>query len=223
MKLKLIFVILFVLQTNSYSQMVIGGLENVEMMSTLLRSDSDLSKDVEGSPYLKKEFTQGFIGNISQPVLLRYNSFKDEYEYKSVSDSIFIIPKKTELNPVVTLGKKAFFTNYFSENGEKSSGYLIEVYSKKIKIFKNEKIILIPAEQPKNGYDSYKPARFKITNPKYYIQLNEDVVPFPKNKKALINLFPYKENEIIDFLKINKINLSKEEDMKKLVTFLETI
>jgi hypothetical protein len=49
------------------------------------------------------------------------------------------------------------------------------------------------------------------------------VIPFPKNKKALISLFSNHEEKINAFLKSEKISFKHEADLIKLTQFLATL
>ncbi len=85
--------------------------------------------------------------------------------------------------------------------------------------------MFIEEKQSKTGYDAYRPPQFKRLNDKYFIKLynNDFVVLLPKNKKLFANLYPESKSEVLAFIKEKKVKLNKEQDLLKLINFINSL
>lgn len=220
-----ILVCFYLVITNSNAQLIMGGINQVEMNSVLLRKGNTRDTDVTGSQYFNENFLKGKIKGIPESVELRYNAYTDEVEFRDSNDTIYTLIKDEKLNPIEFFKKKIVYTEYQNEKNQIVNGYLFEVYTSKYKIFKNEKIILLPAKEPRSGYDIYTPPKLQKTNSLFFLKLSDDkdIFVFPKNKNELIKHFPDKKNEINEFFKSNKLGFSKEGDLIQIVNFLEKL
>ena len=60
-------------------------------------------------------------------------------------------------------------------------------------------------------------------NDEYYLKLKDNsIVPFPKNKKGVLDLFPTQKQAIEDFIKANKTSFSTESSMMQLAQFISS-
>ncbi|TBX70039.1 hypothetical protein EZL74_04645 [Flavobacterium silvisoli] len=72
-----------------------------------------------------------------------------------------------------------------------------------------------------NAYESDRPASYvKAEDAFYFKNRDKEIIEFPSNKKGLLKLFPEKKMEIEIFIKQNKTDFKKEEDLIKLIEFL---
>ena len=172
--------------------------------------------DIKGSPFTDKNFQKAKTedGNI---IPVRYNSFTDQMEYFTGID-IYILPVTTPFKKFVFEGGKKEVIVY-TTSGE--IGYYFELVSGKNRLlkkvrsnFKNE----IPSN---NTYVSSTPARFEMMKPRYFILNDNQIIEIPKNIKDLLS--SYSNNQDLEnFIKKNKIKSNQEEDLIKLVLFLNT-
>lgn len=194
---------------------------------TLFKVDSPSSKrglsydEIQGTPYLNKTFSQAsFI--ISDKVNIetapaRYNAYSDNIEFKRgdevlalLSDNPFTRVEFSDTNQIlVKLNIDDDLKGYFFEivKGKNS------LYKKVIAKFND----FVPAA---NSYAMDRPANFNILNPTYYINTEKGFIKRPNNKREIIDQFPEKKAALNFFFKENKIRFDKEEDLKKLVIFL---
>ncbi len=222
MKNLFLLLLLFAFDSFSQSQFVGDALDPMRS-GALFRTKPDDNKAVQGSPYTNKNFTNAVLPNLSGSLPMRYNAVKDEIEVQLAPDSIFAVPMKKEFSPIKIASNNYFLCNYTDDKNEKTTGYLVEVYQNKLGLFKKERIVFYPAKEAIGSYDVPKSARFEKVDDHFYIYNQKEIVIFPKNKKGLISLFPENEQPITQFLSKNKVNFSNEDDMKKIIVFLESL
>lgn len=173
--------------------------------------------EIEGSPYLNKNFSMAKIGENFEEVPVRYNSYKDEIEFQK-DGKTQVIPKQNQFSRIEIKSPKQTFV--FMDSNDELKGYFIELIKGKNSLYKKEKTIfrdLVPAA---NSYASDKPASFKNQDAVYYITTEKSMIKKPKNQKEIIEQFPDKKESLTSFFKSNKIKFDKEEDLIKLVNFL---
>lgn len=179
-----------------------------------------------GTPYLNDLFMSSQIAGTENVFQTRYNAHMDEVEVRH-DDSVFVIPKEEQYNSIFykLAGTKLQLMRYNGEKDEYIYGYLFELFAQEnFGIYKREKVSFQEARPAPNAYATAFPPKYTKKNPEFYLKLEETkVVPFPKSKKALLNLFPNKEGAISDYLKGETISFKEEGDLVKLTKFLATI
>lgn len=163
----------------------------------------------------------------SQTEFAKYNAYTDKIEILNAGGDIRILtPEKGAVLASVDAKKKYIYTDYINKKNENVVGYL-NIISKNsnVSLFKKEQIVLVPATEAKNSYDTPKPAHYKKLDAEYFIQLKENttIVPFPKKKKEIERIIPGKEKEINTFMKESKISFSDEQDLIRLSVFINTL
>ncbi|WP_162087570.1 hypothetical protein [Chryseobacterium aquaeductus] len=223
-----IFVILLSFQLSAQQMTALsysGG--QLSTGSTLFKVDSPSSKrglsydEIQGTPYLNKTYFQAsFI--ISDKVdaetaLARYNAYSDNIEFKRgdevltlLSDNPFTRVEFRDLNQILVK---------LNTDGD-LQGYFFEIVRGKNSLYKKVKAKFNDFVPAANSYSMDRPANFNILNPTYYIKTEKDFIKRPNNKREIIDKFPDKREVLNIFFKENKIRFDKEEDLEKLVTFL---
>ncbi|WP_175620740.1 hypothetical protein [Chryseobacterium schmidteae] len=174
-------------------------------------------EDVSGSPYSKVNFSDAQIADNYVKVPVRYNSYTDQIEFQR-DDKIMILPEESKFSRIEISSPKQ--TLVLMDTNDDLGGYFFEISKGKVSLYKKEQTKFIDAEAATNSYTSDKPASFKSLNPIYYIKSENNIIKKPKNQKEIIAQFPEKKDALNTFFKENKIRFDKEEDLKKLVTFL---
>lgn len=174
-------------------------------------------EDISGSPYQDKNFREAKISENYQNAQVRYNSYKDEIEFKS-NEEIMVLPKDSKFERVEIISPKQVIV-YRNIEGE-PGGYYYELVGGKNTLYKKVRTRFFDMQPASTPYGSDKPAYFNTVSPVYYIIANGESIKKPKNQKQIIDLLPDKKEVLNSFFKENKIKLDKEEDLKKLVTFL---
>ena len=171
-----------------------------------------------GNPYLFRDFANGEIvttDNFRYKGKMRYNIYDDEIEYLVNDDKFWV------LNPwvldFITIDSMTFI--YCSaDNQIKSDGsYYILLVSGDCKLLLKKDVILNDPVAAKPYVDA-KPAEFVDRRDFYYILLGDREPVKITSKQKLLELFPGKTKQMKNYLK--KISLNKEEDLVKLVEWV---
>ncbi len=187
------------------------------------RGGNTLEKNVVGSPYVIPAYLPGKVNGFKQTVPLRYNAYTDEIEYKHDTETEYVLPKKEDMSPISIQDKTYLLYDYVDNANEKINGYLVEKHRNKYVLLLREHIKYKEGKDAIGSYDVERPPSFQKQKEVYYYFNNNKVLTMPTSKKELLAAFPNKKNEINAFLKSNKINFSKEEDLKVLLGLLETL
>lgn len=171
--------------------------------------------EIQGSPYLSKNFSIAKVGENFEEVPVRYNSYKDEIEFQK-DGKPQVLPKDSKFSKIEIKSPRQTFVFL---NTPEDSGYFIELVNGKNSLYKKVKTIFRDAVPAANSYASDKPAQFKMQDPVYYIKTQNTFIK-AKNQKEVMEQLPDKKEGLISFFKSNKIKFDREEDLINLVNFL---
>lgn len=174
-------------------------------------------EEISGTPYLTKNFSNAKIADSYEQVPVRYNGYSDEVEFQK-NGQISVIPKDPKFSRIEVLSPKQAII--LLNTSDDLSGYFFEVVNDKNALYKKIKTKFTDAVPAANSYTSDKPASFRTLDPVYYIKTDTGFIKKPKNQKDIIAQFPDKKESLNTFFKSNKIKFDKEEDLIKLVNFL---
>lgn len=182
-----------------------------------------------GTPYLNEKFIPAKISiDNSKVYSVRYNAYSDEFEVKMAEDNIQTLNKAVENITITMVSTKELYgaLNYTDSKTGLDRGYFVfltpdnenaKLYLKKAKRF-------IEAKPAQTGYDVDKPAEFKDAKETFYISVGDGYAQeVPKKKKEISKIWPEKAKEINAFVKSNKIKSNREEDLIKLVNYINTL
>ena len=90
-----------------------------------------VAPNVVGSPYLFKIFASAKVSNVDFTVAMRYNVYKDEFEFINSKSDTLILNKMDLLNEITFVGTNTTYKllNY-NKKGKEVTGYLIVSHSK---------------------------------------------------------------------------------------------
>ncbi|REC57187.1 hypothetical protein DRF62_01275 [Chryseobacterium piscium] len=173
--------------------------------------------DIQGSPYYSKGYIVAKFSGSDESAPAKYNSYNDEVEFMK-EDKPYVLPKNETFSTVTFTTTKETLVRL--ETNDELSGYFFELVNGKNILYKKVKTKFIDAVVAVNSYATDRPAVFKALEPVYYIKTENGFIKNPKNKKEIIDQIPEKKEALSAFFKENKIKFDKEDDLKKLVTFL---
>lgn len=184
------------------------------------------SKEIQGSPYLNKIFSLVKVENVEEKSKMRYNVYKDEFEFITVKNDTLILDKLEDFKDLtfVATNTKYKLLNYLNLDNKFQFGYLIDVYQKKdFGLFKKENIGLTEEKIAKTSLEQNMPAKYYKSGDIYFLKTKEKIVEFPSSKKRLSKIFQDKKEAIETFVKENKIDFDKSTDKIKIIDFLSTL
>ncbi|WP_425235945.1 hypothetical protein [Ulvibacterium sp.] len=185
--------------------------------------------DIEGSMYYNKDFSLGKIYYANKPfksILARYNAYTDEIEIKrddrEQMESLFKGAKVScEIN-----GHRFIYSDYRNKKGNLENGYLVKVFSgKKYNLYEKKSKAFKEGQQPVTSLHLPTPDKF-VDKLDFYIAIDSDETPqfFPDSRKKLSTVFEDEKIGVLKtFIKKNEIDLSKKEDLQRLLMYAETV
>lgn len=185
--------------------------------------DENIPKDVQGSMYYIADFKPGNLyfenNRLDREFEYRYNAYKDEIEVKS-QDGQDILSKSPKLS-IEIFGSHFKYVSFLDEKSRVNFGYMRElvansdytVYQKDSKVFKQGK-------KSMNGMTPDLPSKL-IDQTNFYIQFTDSksAILFPDNKKDLMKMYPELKNGLKKFIKSEKIDFDKSEDVLKVMDY----
>jgi len=178
----------------------------------------------EGSPYMDEEFAEATIvsseNTVFKKVPLRYNVYYDRFEVQ-LDEGVFNLKPGGVVSKVNLQGHNFIYITYDYQSTE-GEGYLELITEGRYTLYKQHKIIFKKAE-PAQPYQEAKPAMFQERDPLFYVKYGDNQPLFIKNKRDLEEIAVDNEKALKDFIKDNRIKVRDEEDMVKVVEFLNEL
>lgn len=177
---------------------------------------------IEGSPYTTgKDFSKVIIPSYSKNVQpLRYNAYEDEMEF-SQNNEVYFANKEDGLEITFPELKKTYICLTYRLDDNRKQGYLVLLQKgPKYSLLKREKVELLKGEKSPNAYTKDANDYYAKEKDAYIISKDNNYYKIPKNTSDLTKIPSGNQKGLLDFAKANKINLSKEADLIKLVDYL---
>ncbi|AZA79120.1 hypothetical protein EG347_17170 [Chryseobacterium sp. G0186] len=173
--------------------------------------------EIIGSPYHSTDFHLAKVADNYEKAAVRYNSYLDEIEFQKDGKPL-VLPKENKFSRIEIASPKS--TIVLLETKDELSGYFFELVKGSNKLYKKVRTKFNDVVPAANSYASDKAAFFRTLEPVYYIQTTKGLIRKTKKEKDILLFFPEKKESIEAFFKSNSIKLNKEEDLIKLVNFL---
>jgi len=223
---KFILIVFLLIADTIFAQ---AGNENISFSTGnfFMRGNRPSTKEkiIDGTPYINgNDFTKVIIEGYSKNVQnLRYNAYDDEMEFKEGED-VYFTNKEEGLKIDFPALKKTYQCLNYSYDNKNRFGYLVLlVDNPKYSLFKREKIELLKGEKSPNAYSKDANDYYAKEKDVYLIKKDNTFSKLPKNQKEFINDFSLNKTEFDKFIKDNKLNFSKEEDLKKIITYFNSL
>ncbi|MGH1386521.1 hypothetical protein [Kordia sp.] len=186
-----------------------------------------LKANIEGTPYYDEGFNSANIAPINKVFMVRYNVALDVMEVIQQSDTV--VMNKANRNYIIKQNKGnlvyKILQNIESEKEDKLGYYIQLTNGKNVKLYRKDRKKFVKVKRAAYGSINASSAKYKEQKSEYYIEYGDSgsAVKLPRNKKAVIKLFASKEKEVKAFIKKNKIKVTKERDLEKLINYVNSL
>ncbi len=179
---------------------------------------------IEGTPYLNDQFVEGEIifGESNRTkVPVRYNIFQDLMEYQQNGKALALDPSKKIRE--VKMGDEIFIVDKYNLEGKSKLGFLSLLDTGKMTLV-SKKIVKYQEPLKNRGLDGGDlPAKFSRSSDAFFYRIGEGELKEVGNLKELIAGLPDKQEEIKQFAKKEKISPKKQEELRKLVRYYNSL
>lgn len=175
----------------------------------------------EGTPYLFEEFTGASIypkrGEGYRGIPMNYNIHNDDFEYlmENVSYSL----GNNDLVDHISVGNRDFYYMTYTYNSSEIKGYLELIAEGDYRFFKKHRVIYT-APQATRGYVEAQAAKFSPRSPDYFIELEDGNIVYFNKLNDIARLIPDEGGSIKDFIKKEKLQARREEDIVRLAEYI---
>ncbi len=181
--------------------------------------------DIEGSPYMNDEFINGSIYTVSKTqytdVPLRYNIYNDDIEFETPQNDVYALGAPEMIEKVV-FGDYTMEYIPFEFAKKIKKGFFKLMLSGKVSLYARPEIQFIEAKEPA-PYKEAEPARFNPKEDRYYIRIGMEAAQLCGNKKDAIAILSDHQKEVESFIKKEKINVKKLEELKSLLEYYNSL
>ncbi len=179
-------------------------------------------EDIDGTPFLEKDFITGVIYTIQKQkfvdVPLRYNMYNDKIEFETTDGTAAEIAVPDDVEKVEFGGYEFRYVKF--SDGKK--GYLQILEPGKAILYAQHKVLFRDRKAPAAYQDSER-ARFERIPVVYFIAVGDAAVKPATNKKEIAQIFPDHQAEIEYFISKNKIKTNKPEGLNELVKYYNSL
>lgn len=179
---------------------------------------------IQGSPYLSPEYVNGKVttadGITFNDLPLRYNCYNDVIEFKKEEISYDVHPK--DIADRSEFGGRVFRYLQFEPSFGPNKGYFEILAEGKANLCVKYHISFIEREELR-GYAVTKPDRFDNMQITYWISSENAPAKQIINKNKLLELLSDKKNEVESFISSQKLSIKKADDLKKIVSYYNTL
>ncbi len=180
--------------------------------------------NIKGSPYLTEEFLSGMIywnRMWNEGIDLRYNIYQGKFEVKLETGTIQIDPLRNNID-TLKYREEVFVKKYLEAGNDKLVVYLSLLGQQNgYALYKQYRIKLTEAVTDTDLYNKAKPAEYKTLTPVYYVFRGNEHWSV-KGNKTLAEIFQIDTKVVKSYLKDNKYNLSREEDLLETVLYFSS-
>ncbi len=177
-------------------------------------------ENVKGSPFVQADFVKGDVytsnGNFMQ-VDMRFDAF--EGTFALLLDGKVTYLDQTESIQKVSLGGTDYFLKNIGTAVKPKVLFMALLYKGQLSLFAKHNVNLRPEEPPRAMETEVRPAQFVKQNDSYYLQMGSGNILRIESFKDFGEIFADKAESIKAYVKQEKLNFKKQEDIIKLVKF----
>ena len=162
------------------------------------------------------------INNFKDIITAKYDAYKDLFAVELNNSRRFYLKKA--LGNKITFFKSRDVYQVFNDENNKTSFFKVVKESEKFALLIRQKVKLYGGEKPKSSYEGYVKPYFKKVKEVYYFSMDKsNAVKIPSNKKKFYMLFSDKSEKIKKYAKKNKLNIKKDKDLIKILSYYTSL
>ncbi len=202
---------------------------NIEQQQSTYGLTENEYKNLKGSPYVNEEFILSKIYNEKEVIFdnlyLRYNAFSDEIEIRNsqTNDKITYGALIKNSNEYINIFNKVYVFVHFGKSNVKGNYFEILSEQKMFDLYKKTTVKFYHPVDAITSYDKDKPAEFKYFHTYYLVDKPGNFTELPSNKNKLLKLLSKENKKVKDFAKKYKLNLDKDKDLIRLVSYYNSL
>jgi hypothetical protein len=183
-------------------------------------------ESIKDEAYTNPNFLQGTIYQedkaLKTDVLMRYNAFADEIEIKNnISDETYGALIKSPDIFVKILRDLYVFVPLDGSN-EKGGYFNVLSDGKTYDLYKKIKAEFREPKKAETSYQKDSPPSFPKTTT-YYLVQNGTFLEMPSSNSKVFKMMDVKKDEMKKFIKANNIDLDKESDLIKTISYFDSL
>jgi hypothetical protein len=181
---------------------------------------------IKDEAYANPTFVKGNIYQedqlIKSDVLMRYNAYADEIEIKkNPTDEAYSALIK-DPNIFVKIGTDIYLFVPFEGSNEKGGYFNVLSDGKMYDLYKKTKSIYREPRKARTSYERDVPPSFSKTTT-YYLVKDGTFLEMPNTSSRILKMMNKKEKEMKKYIKENDLDLDKEADLIKAVTYFDSL
>lgn len=198
--------------------------ENEYLMSRTVNLKT-APKNVSGSPYFSEKFQRGTIYKnntvLKSNINLRYNASRDLVEIEFNQNQSKILRNSSSIYAVINNKQYVYIQDTLDEE---NNGYFIALHKdQKMSLYKKQEKIFREGKKSINSMTSDIPATYKTKETLFLVNDKGILQELPKSKNGKIKSFTNHIKELKLYVKENNLNINKENQLIKLVTYYNTL
>ncbi len=183
------------------------------------------NSQVEGSEYFNEEFMEGDIFTSDKErftgVPMRFNAYHGEVEVMMPDKTIWTLTNTGGIVKIILNSSTLVHRRFITDSGE-ASGFLVLVYNGKNVLYRRDYKVFLEGK-PSNGIVNEIPSKIVSRPAEYYIDTGNGLPRFFKTSRDIAEIVGTHSQEINSFTKKEKINFKKEEDLVKLLFYIDSL
>ena len=198
------------------AQSLQNEVKHPDIATKLFKNPKFVKDKSQGSPYVHAMFGQASVAKLNIKAFMRYNAYKDEFEFITPKNDTLILDKIEDFDQIVFTGfNKQYDLLAYTEDKKLVYGYLVRVQETNgLVLYKKERITFIEAKPAKTSLEVNMPAKYTRRGDSFFVRTKDGMTTeFPDSKKALVKVYPAHKDKIEAFLKNAKIDFDLESDV----------
>ncbi|MEM6721727.1 MAG: hypothetical protein AAF611_20530 [Bacteroidota bacterium] len=224
------FLSIVLITTAGFSQQGSSMFHNDMSTQAILQKNmgKDYEFDIQGTPYFDETFNSAKITPLNKVFMVRYNAALDVMEVIQKEDTLVLSKEYRNYKILQNKGNLTYkiLENTESQDDEKLGYYIQLTEGEKIKLYRRDRKKFMEINRTAYGSTTTSTfAKYKDQKSEFYIEYGDSgtAVKLPKKKKSFMKLFASNESDIKSFIKKNKIKMTKETDLIRLIDYANSL